>query len=198
MRDVAEVGSQQELEQRLALIGPADTLHGFFFNGALGVVRGLGDTVALNQCIQAAGSDRFRAFFSYPARSLLRLLYAAAWVLREAHGGFGASMWYLGTQVVPDYLESSAGRVLVTLAGGGPKSMLHSLPSIYRTSVQHGSCSVRWTGSHGGIVVLEGITVPTEYLAGSMWSVFESLRMKNVKVSGRQLSLNHSELEISW
>jgi uncharacterized protein (TIGR02265 family) len=198
VREVAETGSQQELEQRLALAGPGDTLHGFFFNGALKVVRGLGDAVVLSQCIQAAGGDRFRAFFSYPVSSLNRLLYAAAWALDETHGGFDAAMRHLGTQVVSDYLESSAGRVLVKLAGRGPKQLLHSLPSVYRTSVQHGGCSVRWSGSNACAFVLEGNTLPTEYVEGATRGLFDSLRMANVKVSGKRVSLSHSEMELSW
>ncbi|WP_257463458.1 TIGR02265 family protein [Archangium lipolyticum] len=198
MCEVAETGSQQELEQRLALVGPKDTLHGFFFNGALKVVRGLGDAVVLGHCIQAAGGDRFSAFFHYPVGSLTRLLYAAAWALSEAHGGFDAAMRYLGSQVVPDYLESSAGRVLVKLAGGGPKQLLHSLPSVYRTSVQHGECAVRWTGSNAGVLQLAGNILPSAYVEGATRGVFDSLRMPNVKVSGKQVSLSHSEMEISW
>ncbi|MFY0564805.1 TIGR02265 family protein [Archangium lansingense] len=193
-----EKGSPQELEQRLALSRPEDTLRGFFFTGALEVVRGLGDEVVLNRCIEVAGGSRFMAFFSYPVGTLNRLLYAAAWALSERHGGFDAAMRCLGQQVAPEYLESAAGRVLTMLAGGEPRRMLNGFPSAWRTSVRHGECSVRWTGPNSGLVLVRGSTLPSEYLVGAVRGLFESTKMADVNTTGREVSLRETEVEVSW
>ena len=162
-----EKGSQQELEQRLALGGPEDTLRGLFFTGALEVVRGLEEPAALERCIEASGAERFMTFFSYPVGTLNRLLYAAAWELSGRHDGFSGAMRYLGNGS-PVYLQSGAGRVLLMLAGGEPRRMLDGIPSAYRTAVQHGLCSVQWAGPARGRVIFQGSTLPAEYLEGAV------------------------------
>jgi uncharacterized protein (TIGR02265 family) len=193
-----EKGSQQELEQRLVLSRPEDTLRGFFFTGALDVVRELNDPRALKRCIEAAGGSRFMAFFCYPVGVLNRLLYTAAWELSERHGGFDAAMRRLGQQVAPEYLESGAGRVLVMLAGGEPRRMLNGFPSAWRTSIRHGECSVRWTGPVRGIVAIKGSTLPCEYLVGAVRGLFETTKVADVNATGRQVSLSETEVEVSW
>ena len=198
MGDMAETGSQQELEQRLALVGPEDTARGFFFNAALQVVRDMGDAAALERCHEAAGGGRFMAFFSYPVSALDQLLHTAAWVLSQKHGGFDAAMRHLGHQVVPDYLASSAGRALRMLAGGEPRRTLHSLPSSYRTTVRHGDCSVRGLTSNAGIVVFTGCSLPTAYLEGAVRGVFDSMRMEKVKVVGRRRGPGDTQISVSW
>jgi uncharacterized protein (TIGR02265 family) len=198
VQDAMEMGSQQELEQRLALARPEDTIRGFFFNGALAVVRGLEDEVALNRCIEAAGGNSFLTFFSYPVSSLNQLLYTAAWVLSEKHGGFTGAMRYLGHRVAPDYLASAAGRALLLLSGREPKRMLDNLPMAYRTSVQHGECSLRWNGPSSGTIVIRGNTLPMEYFEGSVQGFFESTKMTQMKALGRGLSLSDWEIDVSW
>ncbi|MFL5357317.1 TIGR02265 family protein [Archangium sp.] len=193
-----EKGSQQELEHRLALGGPEDTLRGLFFTGALEVVRGLEDPTALECCIAAAGGERFMTFFSYPVGTLNRLLYAAAWALSSGHDGFGGAMRYLGQRIAPVYLQSGAGRVLLMLAGGEPRRMLDGLPSAYRMAVQHGLCSVQWTGPARGRVLFQGSTLPTEYLEGVVRGLFESSRVAQVNTTGRQVSLRETEIDVSW
>ncbi|WNG39550.1 DUF2378 family protein [Archangium violaceum] len=193
-----EKGSQQELEQRLALCGPEDTLRGFFFTGALAVVRELDDSVVLERCIEAAGGERFMTFFSYPVGALNRLLYTAAWALSGTHDGFAAAMRHLGQRVAPSYLESGAGRVLLMLAGGEPRRMLNGFPSAYRTSVRHGDCSVHWIGPSTGIVSIKGSTLPMEYFEGAVRGIFEATKVASVKAVGRQLSLSDTEIEVSW
>jgi uncharacterized protein (TIGR02265 family) len=193
-----ETGSQAELEQRLALARPEDTLRGFFFTAALKVVRNECDETVWRRCLEASGEGRFMAFFSYPIGSLLRLLYTAAWALNEKHGGFDAAMRHLGRQVVPDYLESSAGRLLTMLPVGAPKLVLGNLPPAYRTTVLHGECSVRWTGANQCLLLIQGNALPAPYLEGALRSLFESLKQKHVKVVGRQAGPLESEFSLSW
>ena len=193
-----EIGSQQELEQRLALARPEDTLRGFFFTGALELVRSLDDAVVLNRCVEAAGGDRFMAFFSYPVTSLNRMLYTAAWALSETRGGFGGALRALGHRVVPDFLDSAAGGALLRLAGRDPKRLLTSLPAGYRTVILHGECSVRWTTPTSGTLVVRNNTIPMEYLEGAAQGIYELTKIANVKVVGRRGGLTDSEIDVSW
>ncbi|HLM43106.1 MAG TPA: DUF2378 family protein [Myxococcaceae bacterium] len=193
-----ETGSQAELEQRLALARPEDTLRGFFFTAALKVVRNECEGPVLSRCLEASGESRFMAFFSYPMGPLLRLLYAAAWGLSEKHGGFEAAMRHLGRQVVPDYLESSAGRLLTMLPVGAPKLLLDNLPPAYRTAVMHGACSVTWLGPNYCLLVLQGTALPLPYVEGAVLGLFELLKMKTVKVVERQEGPRELRLSLSW
>jgi uncharacterized protein (TIGR02265 family) len=193
-----ETGSQAELEQRLALVRPEDTLRGFFFNAALKVVRKECDETVLRRCLEASGEGRLMAFFSYPVGSLLRLLYTAAWALSEKHGGFDTAMRHLGRQVVPDYLESSAGRLLTMLPVGAPKLLLGNLPPTYRTAVLHGECSVTWTGANQCVLLIQRNALPMVYFEGALQGVFETLKLRQVKIVGRQAGPMESEFTLSW
>jgi uncharacterized protein (TIGR02265 family) len=193
-----ETGSQAELEQRLALARPEDTLRGFFFTAALKVVRNECDETVLRRCLEASGEGRFMTFFSYPVGPLVRLLYAAAWALSEKHGGFDAALRYLGRQLVPDYLESSAGRLLTMLPAGAPKLLLSNLPPTYRTAVMHGECSVTWTGANQCVLRIQRSALPMLYVEGALRSLFESMKLTHVKVVGRQAGPQESEFSFSW
>ncbi len=193
-----ERGTPEELEQRLALCGPGDTVRGFFFTAALEAVRGLGDAEALERCVAAAGGERFLTFFSYPVGDLNRLLYAAAWALSGPWGGFDAALRTLGQRVAPDYLESGAGRVLVMLAGGEPRRMLNGFPAAFRTAIRHGDCSVQWVEPNRATVVIQGTTVPTGYFEGAVRGVFASTKVAEVRTVGRQVGMNATEVDVSW
>lgn len=198
MHDATEAGSRHELEQRLSHLKPEDVLRGFFFSGALERVRALGDPAALERCTEAAGGNRFMSFFSYPATSLVRLLYTAAWALGDSHGGFGGALRYLGRYVAMDYMRSSSGRALLMLGGKQPTRTVNSFPAAYRLALNHGSCTVRWTERSGGTVTLQCHSLPMEYLEGAVGGIFESNLLTNVKVVGRQVALGLSEIDVSW
>lgn len=191
-------GSKQELQQRLSLIKPEDSLRGFFFNSALEQVRLLGDPEAWRRCVEAAGGDRFMSFFSYPISSFIRLLYVAAEALSEGRGEFHTALWHLGRELVPHYLESSAGQVLVLLSRGEPRRLIEGLPPAYRTAIRHGECSVEWQGPTRGRILFEGCTLPAEFYEGAVRGVFESTRLARATVIARQVSLTSSEVDVSW
>jgi uncharacterized protein (TIGR02265 family) len=189
---------QEELEQRLARINPADTLRGLFFNGVLKAVKEEEDEGKLKRCLEASGGAHYLAFFSYPATSLLRLLHTAAVELSEKRGGYDAAMRYLGRQMSPSFLESAAGRALLLLSGGSPRLLLNSMPMAYRTAMEHGECQVEWDGPKHGFLHLKGNALPAQYFEGSLQETFRVARMEHVSVKGWQHELDHIVLEISW
>ncbi|HYO66695.1 MAG TPA: TIGR02265 family protein, partial [Archangium sp.] len=158
--------TQQQLEQRLAVVGPKDTTRGFLFGSALELMRTEGSAESLKRCVEAAGSGNFTAFFSYPVSTFLKLTYAAAQELSDKHGGFDAAMQHLGFRVAPRFLESTTGRMLLSLVGKEPRRLIESMPSAYKTAWDHGACSLTWTGAKSGRIDYVN-AIPAPYFAGS-------------------------------
>ena len=193
-----EHGPKQELEQRLGLVGSEDTLRGLFFNSVLEQVRPLQNPAAWRRCVEAAGGERFMAFFSYPISAYLRLLYTAAEALSEGRGELGMALWHLGRELVPHYLDSSAGQVLLLMSQGKPRRLLEGLPPAYRTAIRHGQCSVEWLGPCHGRLLFQGCTLPAEFYEGAVRGVFETTRLTHATIQARQVDLLSTEVEVKW
>ena len=193
-----EHGPKQELEQRLVLTAPEDTLRGLFFNSVLEQVRPLRNPVAWERCIEAAGGERFMAFFSYSTRAFLRLLYTAAESLSEGKGEVRSALWHLGRELVPHYLDSSAGQVLLLMSQGQPRRLLEGLPPAYRTATRHGRCLVEWLAPCHGRLVFEACTLPADFYEGAVRGVFEITRLARATIHARQVSLLLTEVDVDW
>jgi uncharacterized protein (TIGR02265 family) len=194
----SDLGSVRELEQRLALLSPADTARGYFFNCALEQIRHEADEAVLKRCLEVSGREKPVAFFNYPISALLRLLYDAAWTLSEKYQGFEGALRYLGRQVGQEFLNSAVGKALLLLSMRNPKQLVDSLPSAYKTGWQHGTGSVRWTGPGRCIARIQGNVIPYPYFEGVFQSVFKALGLEHVRVKGRQVGPADTEYEISW
>nr|QKW93778.1 hypothetical protein [Vitiosangium cumulatum] len=189
--------AQRELEQRLAAVGPKDTTRGFLFSAALEVVRSQADAEALKRCVEAAGNSNFTAFFSYPVPTLLKLLYAASRELSSKHGGFDGAMQQLGFRVAPRFLESTTGKMLLSLVGKEPKRLIDSMPTAYKTAWDHGNCTLTWTGPKGGRLAYTNV-IPVQYFAGSVMQILSAAQVKGAQATGKQLSLTESTVDFSW
>lgn len=188
---------QRELEQRLAVLGPKDTTRGFLFGSALDLVRSEGNAEALKRCVETAGSGNFTAFFSYPVSTFLKLTYAAARELSGKHGGFDGAMQHLGFRVAPRFLESTTGKMLLSLVGKEPKRLIDSMPSAYKTAWDHGSCTLTWSGPKSGRIDYVN-AVPAAYFAGSMMQILAAAQLKGAQATARQTSLTEFSVEFSW
>ena len=195
--DTRELGSEQELERRLALATPSDTMRGFFFNGALAAVHELGDE-AVRRCLEAGGETSFTAFFRYPVTTYLRVIYTAAWLLQQTRGGFEAAMRHVGYMAAPPYLSSSVGRVLLMANQKNPKLLINSLPTAYRAAVSYGECSVRWTGPRSGLLLTKHDFMLHHIHQGALLALFDAMGTRNVRVSGNQVGELDNEIAFSW
>ena len=189
-------GASQELEQRLALVGPKDTSRGFLFGTALEVVRSEGTAAALKRCALAAGGEHFTAFFSYPITTLLKLTYAAARELRVLHGSFNGAMEHLGLRAAPRFLDSASGKMLLSLVGKEPRRLLESMPTAYKTAWDHGQCRLTWRGPQRGQLHYTSV-IPVSYFVGSVRQVLSAARLEG-RVVGQQESLTESTVDFSW
>jgi uncharacterized protein (TIGR02265 family) len=153
---------------------------------------------AAKRCLEAAGTAKFTAFFSYPVSTFLKLSYAAAHELAPKHGGFEAAMQLLGARVAPSFLESTTGKMLMSLVGKEPKRLMDSMPTAYKTSWDHGTCTLAWTGPKSGRFTYSGNAVPAPYFAGSVQQILAAAQLKGAKVSPRQVSVTESQVDFSW
>ncbi|WP_375768648.1 DUF2378 family protein [Archangium gephyra] len=188
---------QHELEQRLGAVGAKDTTRGFLFGAALDLVRTEVGPDALKRCVEAAGSGNFTAFFSYPVSTFLKLTYAAARELSPKHGGFDGAMQHLGLRVAPRFLESTTGKMLLSLVGKEPKRLIDSMPSAYKTAWDHGTCSLTWSGPKSGRIDYVN-AVPGAYFAGSLMQILNAAQLKGSRATVRQKSLTEFSVEFSW
>lgn len=193
-----DLGSPQDLEQRLALLTPKDEVRGYFFKCALEQIQREAGEEALKRCQEKLELDKPVAFFSYPIHSLLRLLYEAAGILSASHGGFEGALRHMGRQVANEFLGNTVGKTLLLLSSKDPKQLADSLPSAYKTGWLHGKGAVRWTGPGQCVATIQGNVVPYPYFEGIFQTVFKALGSEHVKVKGRQVGLADTEYEISW
>ncbi|HZH13330.1 MAG TPA: TIGR02265 family protein [Archangium sp.] len=188
---------QRELEQRLGAVGPKDTTRGFLFGSALDLVRTEVGPDAFKRCVDTAGSSSFTAFFSYPVNTFLKLTYAAAQELSDKHGGFDAAMQHLGFRVAPRFLESTTGKMLLSLVGKEPRRFIDSMPSAYKTAWDHGACSLTWTGSRSGRIDYVN-AIPAPYFAGSVLQILNAAQLQGIRATPQQRSLTEFSVDFSW
>lgn len=191
-----ESGSSQDLERRLAVVGPRDTTKGFLFGTTLEVVRSQGTAAALKRCAEAAGSAHFTPFFSYPISTLLKLTYAAARELRAPYSSFDGAMQQLGFRAAPRFLESTAGKMLMSLVGRDPRRLIDGMPSAYKAAWEHGRCQLTWGGERNGQLHYTS-AIPVAYFVGSVQQILSSAQLSGRAV-GRQLSLMECTVDFAW
>jgi uncharacterized protein (TIGR02265 family) len=188
---------QRELEQRLATVGPKDTTRGFLFGAALELVKSQTDAEALKRCVEAAGGGSFTAFFSYPVSTFLKLSYACAHELSGKFGGFDGAMQQLGFRVAPRFLESTTGKMLMSLVGKEPKRLIDSMPTAYKTAWDHGNCTLTWNGPKSGRLTYVN-AVPVAYFAGSVLQMLSAAQLKGAQAIGKQHTVTESTVDFSW
>jgi uncharacterized protein (TIGR02265 family) len=197
--DPWELGAERELEQRLTLVTPSDSVRGMFFRSVLEVVRALGDEEAVERCLEACGERRFTEFNGYPTSTFLRLLRMAARLLGDGYGDFGGALRALGRRGATDFFASATGRPLRGMLMGDPKRLLDSLPMAYAVaSANGGQCAVRWMGPRSALVLFNRDFLPCAYLEGAMAAAFEVVGVREARVSGRMTGSLASEYTLTW
>jgi uncharacterized protein (TIGR02265 family) len=195
--DVPE--AERELERRLALATPEDCMRGMFFRSVLEVMRAVGDEGAVEQCLKECPERRFVDFTCYPTGSFLRVLWTAAWLLKDGYGNFEGALRALGRRGAMDFFASSTGRPLQTLLGGNPKRLLDSLPMAYAVASSTGSGRCQVTSSErAALMLLDRDFLPRPYVEGALASALEVVGVREPRVRGRHLSPLSSEYVLTW
>lgn len=195
---MANLGSEEELQQRLAALGATHSMRGLFFNSVLEVVRLLGDASAVERCLEVAGESRFVDFFSYPTHAYIRMLYTAAGLLGDRYGGFEGTLREMGSRTILKFLASAAGRAVRAVVDRNPRRVVQNIPVVHGMVVKGGTCSLKWVGATSGILVIEGVSAPAPFIEGALQSLFDATNVVGAKVSSRQLAPLDVEFTVSW
>ncbi|HZH16084.1 MAG TPA: DUF2378 family protein [Archangium sp.] len=197
--DPGAIGAELELERRLALATPADSVRGMFFRSVLEVMWALADEASVEHCVEVCGRRKFTDFTCYPTSDFMRLLWTAARLLGSGYGNFQGAMRALGRRGATDFFASSTGRPLQTLLAGEPKRLLDSLPMAYAAaSANGGQCVVAWAHSGSALVRLERDFLPLAYVEGALVATLEVVGTREPRVWSRVQGPLTSEYVLSW
>jgi len=192
--------AELELEHRLALATPRDTMRGMFFRSVQEAVLALKGTAAMEECLEECGGVRgFVDFFAYPAGDFLRMLRRAAWLMGGATGGFEEAMRMLGHLGTAAFLGSQAGNAMEVLISGTPRRVVENLPMAYKvTTPAGGTCSVVFSGHTRGRVHFGRDFLPRPYVEGSLEAHLKKAGARALRITGRLTGPLASEYELSW
>ena len=189
---------REDLEQRLQLATPADTVRGTFFLGALEAVRALEGEDGVRSCVEAGGEPRFVEFFNYPVGAWLRVNEAAARLLEGRCGSWVEAQRQLGRRATADMLKSAAGKALLLLSKGETRRLLANMPSAYRAAVNFGERTVTWEGPSRGRVIMRRDFMPCAWHEGVLLAALEGMKARAVRVSSSRLGVLDSEYLVTW
>lgn len=190
--------STTDLEGRLSLAAPGDTVKGVLCNAALSAVGRVLDPSAADSCRAASGERRFIDFFNYPIASFLRLSFTAAELSRSKLGGLDAAFRTLGKQAVDDFLSTAAGKTLRSLGNSNPHRLLATLPSAYRTALNHGERHIQLATEGRCVLKMRRDFLPHPYHEGVLAALLSSLGLGVAQVIGRRVGVLDADYEITW
>ena len=192
------LGTELELQRRLALSTPVDTVRGMSFHTTMDVLRADLGEEALARCLEPLKEKSYKSFFTYPVSEYLRLQYSAAWMLSEKHGGFDNAVRRIGAGIAPGFLGSVVGKAFMLLAKEGPRQLLNNMPVAYRAASSFGEAVVHWTGPRSGVLTTKRDFLLYMNHEGGLMGLFRTLGIQDGRVSGRQIGPLDNEVEFSW
>jgi uncharacterized protein (TIGR02265 family) len=197
-RGESGLGTEQELQRRLSLTTPADTVRGLAFHTILDAVRtDLGDE-ALARCLSQTQEKTYKSFFNYPVSQYLILLYNGAWMLSETHGGFDNAVRRIAGGIAPGFLGSVVGKAFMLLTKEGPRQLISNMPVAFRSAASFGEVVVQWSGPRSGMLVTKRDFLLYLNHEGGLMGLFRALGLPNARVQGRQTGPLDNEVEFSW
>lgn len=188
----------KDLERRQTLVKPEHTLRGFFLKGVLENLRALGDEALARRCVEACGQEHFLDFFSYPVHLMFPILFTALPPLATRYGGAEAALRQLGRRGSMDFLESVAGKALLLLAQGQPRTLINSLPGAFTVAMSHGRGTVEWTGPRQGRLRATFSSVPAPFHEGMVLQVLETVRAQDIQVAAHDAEGLDIVCDFSW
>jgi uncharacterized protein (TIGR02265 family) len=187
-----------DLGERLALAAPGDTVKGVLCNAALTAARALMGEKVADAGRAASGERRFIDFFNYPIANFLRLSFTVAELSRSKLGGYDAAFRTLGKQAVDDFLSTAAGKTLRSLGNKDPHRLLATLPSAYRTALNHGERHIQLASAGRCVLQMRRDFLPHPYHEGVLGALLSSLGLGPAQVLGRRVGVLDADYEICW
>lgn len=192
------LGTEKELQRRLSLTTPADSVRGLSFHTAIDAIRmDLGEE-ALARCLAHNREKIYKSFFHYPVSEYLVLLYNSAWMLSEKHGGFDNAVRRISGGIAPGFLSSMVGKAFMLLAKEGPRQLINNMPVAFRAAASFGEILVQWSGPRSGMLVTKRDFLLYLNHEGGLMGLFRSVGLTGARVSGRQEGALDNVVEFSW
>jgi uncharacterized protein (TIGR02265 family) len=198
MEEAPSLGTEHELQRRVLLTTPADTVRGLSFHAVLDALRADLGEEAVERCLAPRVEKIYRSFFSYPVSEYLHVLYTTGWMLSEKHGGFENAVRRIGAGLAPGFLSSVVGRAYLLLAKDGPKQLISNMPVAFKATASFGECSITWTGPKSGVFRSRKDFLLYLNHEGGLLGLFRALGLQGAKVRGRQTGPLETEVEFSW
>jgi len=186
-----------DLERRIALATPADTVRGVIFRATSGLVRRRLGEDAARACDPATGKGR-NDLFSYPVEDYLRLAWAAADALEGPLGSVDAVFFAIGDAVVKDLVETLFGRTVVSLAAGSPRQLLEQIPAGYKATVGYGDRQVTWLSPRQARVSYARDFLVPGFHRGILTAALHTTGVRDVTAAARVTGPLDLEVEVGW
>ena len=185
-----------DLERRIALATPTDTVRGVIFNATSGLVRRRLGEAAARACDPAGG--RRHDFFSYPIEDYLRLAWAVADALEQPLGSVEAVFFAIGEAAVEDLAETLFGRTLLSLAAGSPRQVLEQLPGGYKATVGYGERKVTWLSPRSARMSYARDFLVPAFHRGIITAALHTTGVREVSTVTRVTGSLDLEVEVGW
>ena len=144
-----------DLEAHLRLLPPDATNRGMFFNDLVRQVQRAAPGTDIAE-LGGVAPRRYLPFLEYPYADFLRLVYAAAKVVRPG-GPVGEGLRQLGRTTYATLLESHAGRVLFAVLGIDFEQICRHAPKGYRLAVSFAQVTSTQLGPQHFVVGFRGL-----------------------------------------
>ncbi|MFY1830382.1 DUF2378 family protein [Myxococcus fulvus] len=191
---------KNDLDQRLALVRPEDTVRGLIFNAVLLLAeRQLGPDSAARlrePLFKRSPVD----FFSYSAVDAIRLLYATSEALEKA-GRYPTqedAVRACGAAAVTGFFSSTVGQTLTRLIGkGDPKRLLSNAPTAYSTLVSYGRREYTVLHERHVRLSFQGDMQPVQFHEGVLQEALKAIQC-NGRVVGTPHGYFAADYDITW
>jgi uncharacterized protein (TIGR02265 family) len=185
-----------DLERRIALATPPDTVRGVIFRATSGLVRRhLGEDAA-RACDPAR--EKRNDFFSYPIADYLRLAWAAADALERRLGSPEAVFFAIGEAAVEDLARTLFGRTVLALAAGSPRQVLEQIPGGYKATVGYGERRVTWLSPRSARVSYARDFLVPGFHRGILTAALHTTGARDVTADARVTGPLDLEVEVGW
>lgn len=189
---------RNDLQARLLLTQPSDTVRGFIFSSVLKLVEGhLGKPIA-EKLRQPVSKGSIIDFLAYPAAGFLKLLYDAVDLLEPVYGSPEGAFRACGASTVSGFFDSAVGQTLLKIVGAGdPRRAFSHVSTVYSTLVSYGERSATVVGDKKIKVTFKNDMQPVHFHEGALTAALKSIHARGT-VKGTALARNHSEYLIEW
>lgn len=192
--------AKNDLDQRLELVRPEDTVRGLIFNAVLMLAeKQLGPDMA-SRLREPIFKRSPVDFFSYPAVDAIRLLYSTSEALVRA-GRYGTqeeAVRACGAAAVTGFFSSTVGQTLTRLIGkGDPKRLLSNAPTAYSTLVSYGRRDYNVVTERHVRLSFHGDMQPVQFHEGVLQEALKAIQCKGTVV-GTPHGYFAADYDIVW